>query len=135
MNNENSLFFQLQLEYRTPSPDELALADCALQNRFKFIHRTQQRLTVDENGIEKTRTYTSTQLHTVWKIYTAHAHALTRTRTHMFELFVLAGTEVQYELLATLHFTSARRRMAVIVRTPEVRALSKNGNSYFYTPI
>ncbi len=40
----------MQMIYRTPSPDEVALAEWSAQKGYRFVRRTSGTLIVDENG-------------------------------------------------------------------------------------
>lgn len=111
--------------FRTPSPDEIALADFARDNGFVFTHRSTNQLTVRP----------SLYLLSFFLLHRCISHALHKdTRKHTLSSLSLSivstfqilipqvieqGVETFYELLCVLEFSSARRRMSVIVKSAD----------------
>ncbi|XP_004683992.1 PREDICTED: phospholipid-transporting ATPase IC [Condylura cristata] len=82
-----------QINYQAASPDEGALVNAARNFGFTFLARTQNTITINEMGTERT-----------------------------------------YNVLAILDFNSDRKRMSIIVRTPEgsIRLYCKGADTVIY---
>jgi magnesium-transporting ATPase (P-type) len=109
--------------YRTPSPDEVALAKYAGSCGFKFVKRVGDMLTLDEMG-----TSLFLLLRPMRPLY-CHQNRVSDTGAP-------SGTEKHYKLLALCDFTSKRRRMTVLVRhmdTGRVQALVKGADSMVFS--
>eukprot|EP01087_Luapelamoeba_hula_P011161 TRINITY_DN3003_c0_g1_i1.p1 TRINITY_DN3003_c0_g1~~TRINITY_DN3003_c0_g1_i1.p1 ORF type:complete len:1289 (-),score=252.87 TRINITY_DN3003_c0_g1_i1:164-4030(-) len=103
-----------ELIYKASSPDEEALCKAAHQFGYSFISRTSGGVTlnISSPGDQKRKSKNSD------------------SDTDDGE----EGEEVLYEQLCMMEFTSDRRRMSVIVRTPdgEIKLLSKGADSVMF---